>query len=134
MARTSGVNLTPNPPTHDDACGAHEHPPRVPVDLGASDEDFERAAAIFRAAGDVARLRLLARLAAGEWCVSELAEAADAGLSTVSQQLRLLRAEKLVTRRRAGKHIFYSLADEHVLDLVRSALSHAAEPHPRKAT
>ncbi|RYE84968.1 MAG: transcriptional regulator [Myxococcales bacterium] len=84
---------------------------------------------MFRAVGDVARLKLLARLADGEWCVSELALAADVGLSTVSQQLRLLRAERLVARRRDGKHIHYRLADDHVRDLVLSALSHAAEDH-----
>jgi ArsR family transcriptional regulator, lead/cadmium/zinc/bismuth-responsive transcriptional repressor len=94
-----------------------------------TDEQLERAAAIFRAAGDLSRLRLLQRLSEGEWCVTELAEAAGVGLSTVSQQLRLLRAERIVSRRRAGKHIFYSLADAHVSDLIESAIEHAAEPH-----
>jgi DNA-binding transcriptional ArsR family regulator len=88
---------------------------------------FERAAALFRAAGDVSRLRLLERLAGGERCVTELAEAAGTGLSSVSQQLRLLRTEHIVTRRRVGKHIYYSLADGHVTDLIRNALEHAAE-------
>lgn len=92
-----------------------------------NEEAFERAAALFRAAGDVSRLKLLERLAEGEWCVTELAEAAETGLSTVSQQLRLLRAERIVTRRRAGKHIYYALADSHVSDLIRNALEHAAE-------
>jgi DNA-binding transcriptional ArsR family regulator len=95
----------------------------------ASEEAFERAAALFRVVADVARLKLLERLAEGEWCVTELADAAGSGLSTVSQQLRLLRSERIVTRRRAGKHIFYSLADAHMRDLVRSALEHASE-HP----
>ncbi len=95
--------------------------------LPVNDEAFERAADFFRAAGDVARLKLLARLADGEWCVSELAEAAGAGLSTVSQQLRLLRLERLVKRRRSGKHLYYSLTDNHIIDLVRAALEHAAE-------
>lgn len=96
-----------------------------------SDEQLERAAAIFRAAGDLSRLKLLSRLCDGEWCVTELAEAAGVGLSTVSQQLRLLRAERIVARRRAGKHIFYSLADAHVIDLIQSAIEHAGEhPHP----
>jgi DNA-binding transcriptional ArsR family regulator len=59
--------------------------------------------------------------------VSELAEAAGVGLSTVSQQLRLLRSAYLVTRRRSGKHVFYPLADKHVADLIHAALDHAAE-------
>ena len=92
-----------------------------------SDEAFERAAGLFRAAGDVSRLKLLERLSDGEWCVTELAEAAGTGLSTVSQQLRLLRAERIVRRRREGKHIYYSLSDRHMSELVRSALEHAAE-------
>jgi DNA-binding transcriptional ArsR family regulator len=100
---------------------------RLRPKLSASEEAFARAAALFRVVADVARLKLLERLAEGEWCVTELAEAAGSGLSTVSQQLRLLRSERIVTRRRAGKHIFYSLADAHMRDLVHSALEHAAE-------
>ena len=108
-------------------CGPEEHARRT-RSASVNDEQLERAAAIFRAAGDISRLKLLHRLSDGEWCVTELAEAANVGLSTVSQQLRLLRAERIVTRRRAGKHIFYSLADAHVSDLIRSAIEHAAEP------
>jgi DNA-binding transcriptional ArsR family regulator len=93
----------------------------------AREEAFERAAAIFRAAGDVSRLRLLAHLAESEWCVSELAEALGEGLSTVSQRLRLLRAEGLVRRRRDGRHIYYTLTDKHVAELIGNALEHARE-------
>ncbi len=103
-------------------CGPHAadrpHFPEV------SDSAFERAAALFRAAGDLARLRLLHRLDAGECCVTELA----AKLSTLSQQLRVLHAERIVKRRREGKHIYYSLADDHVRELIRAALDHAGEP------
>jgi len=103
----------------------HTHPPRPATPI--SEATFERAAAIFRAAGDVSRLRLLERLSQGEWCVSELAEAAQVGMSTVSQQLRLLRSERLIARRRAGKHIYYRLADAHIMELLRGALEHAKE-------
>ena len=113
----------------EDVCGPEEHARRARLNV-LNDDQLERAAAIFRAAGDISRLKLLHRLSDGEWCVTELAEAAGVGLSTVSQQLRLLRAERIVTRRRAGKHIFYSLADSHVSDLIHSAIEHAAEPHP----
>jgi DNA-binding transcriptional ArsR family regulator len=112
-------------------CGPEEHARRG-RNIVISDDQLERAAAIFRAAGDISRLKLLHRLSDGEWCVTELAEAANVGLSTVSQQLRLLRAERIVARRRAGKHIFYSLADSHVTDLIRSAIEHASEPHTHK--
>jgi len=109
-------------------CGPEEHARRARTST-VSDDQLERAASIFRAAGDPSRLKLLYRLCDGEWCVTELADAAGVGLSTVSQQLRLLRAERIVARRRAGKHIFYSLADSHVSDLIMSAIEHAAEGH-----
>jgi DNA-binding transcriptional ArsR family regulator len=110
-----------------DGADTHAHPPRRPRARYTATA-FERAASLFRAAGDLERLRLLERLAEGEWCVSELAAAGQDELSTVSQRLRLLRAEGLVARRRDGKHIYYSLADRHVAELIDSALQHASEP------
>src|SRR5580692_9130928 len=111
-------------------CEPAEHDRRVSSAPSVSDLAYERAASFFRAAGDVARLRLLTRLADGEWCVTELAQAAHVALPTVSQQLRLLRAEGLVTRRRVAKHVYYALADGHIRDLLRSALEHAVEEPP----
>jgi DNA-binding transcriptional ArsR family regulator len=91
------------------------------------DTAFARAAALFRAAGDVSRLRLLHTLSRSKWCVSDLAHNQGTKLSTLSQQLRLLYAERIVERRRDGKYIYYRLADKHVLDLVTTALEHAAK-------
>ena len=113
-------------PALEPGCDARDHraaalqPPVGP-------EAMERAAAIFRALGDVPRLRLLALLSQGASCVSELAAAEGVDLSTISQRLRVLRAERLVRRQREGKHINYSLADQHILDLVFNALAHASE-------
>jgi ArsR family transcriptional regulator len=105
----------------------HEHPLRDPAAL-ADVDIVTRGAAIFRAMGDPERLRLLERLAVGgEHCVSELAALSEVGMSTVSQRLRLLRTERLVARRREGKHVYYALADDHVAALIRAALEHAAE-------
>ena len=84
---------------------------------------------MFRALGDPARLRLLAHLAGGEVCVSELAELEDDNLTTVSARLKTLYAVRLVKRRREAKHIYYALSDDHVLQLVESAIEHAAERH-----
>lgn len=109
------------------ACGhdGHQHAGRrVPL---SDDASLEAAARIFRAVADPARLRILEQLEEGEMCVTDLAALSAAGLSTVSQQLRVLRAERLVSRRRQGKHIFYALADEHIADIVRSVLDHVKE-------
>ncbi len=88
---------------------------------------FDRAARLFFALGDPARLRVLQLLLGGESCVSEIARDSHEELSTVSQRLKLLRSHGLVDRRRQGRHIFYSLVDGHVAELVRSGLAHAAE-------
>jgi DNA-binding transcriptional ArsR family regulator len=98
----------------------------APVESEFTALELDRAASLFRALGDSERLRLLEMLAQKERCVSELAGAVAAGLSTVSQRLKVLRSEQLITRRRAGKHIYYSLADEHIKGLVRNALEHVS--------
>ena len=92
-----------------------------------STEVLERAAAILRAAGEPGRLRLLELLAPGERCVTELAELSGDSLPTVSARLRVLRGERLLARRREGKHQFYALADRHVAELVQGVLEHAGE-------
>jgi ArsR family transcriptional regulator, lead/cadmium/zinc/bismuth-responsive transcriptional repressor len=104
----------------------HRHParswPKLPDRV-----ELERASAMFRALGDPARLRLLARIASREVCVTELAELEDEKLTTVSARLKTLHDVRLVKRRREAKYIYYSLSDTHVLRLVESAMEHAAE-------
>jgi DNA-binding transcriptional ArsR family regulator len=107
------------------SCGPHGPIARARVPIAPA--AFARAASLFRAAGDPARLRLLERLSHGEQCVTELAEEFETKLSTLSQQLRVLRTERIVKQRREGKHVFYSLADEHMQELVTAALEHASE-------
>lgn len=110
-------------------CGVHEHDVRPEGGVfGAG--DFERAGRMLRAAGDASRLRLLEALSRGEMCVTEIAALTGEGLSTVSQRLRLLRGEDLVVRRREGRHVFYSLSDAHVADVILSVLDHAAHRDP----
>jgi ArsR family transcriptional regulator len=88
---------------------------------------LERAAQIFRAMGDGARLRILDVLKQRERCVTEIVAAVGEKFTTVSQRLKLLRSEGLIVRRRDGNHIYYALADRHVVDLILNALAHANE-------
>lgn len=107
-------------------CASHDHPKGRRARL-VSEEALDRAARLFRALGEESRLRIVAALSQGEACVTELAGASEESLSTVSQRLRVLRAENIVVRRRAGKHINYALADAHVTEMVFNALAHASE-------
>jgi ArsR family transcriptional regulator len=98
---------------------------------------LERAARLFRALSDDSRLRILHLLLNREVCVGEVVIALGEKFSTVSQRLRILRTEGLVARRRDGSHIYYTLADAHVKDLVSNALAHANElngPFPKPDT
>lgn len=85
------------------------------------------ASELFATLGEPARLRLLTLFAQGPSCVSEHAEGEREGMSTISQRLKVLRSASLVRRRRQGKHVIDSLADQYVGDLVFNALAHASE-------
>ena len=113
-------------------CRLADHPARERARIRP--EALERASRIFRALGDAPRLRLLELLAGGESCVTEIVQALGEKFSTVSQRLRLLRGEGLVRRRRDGTHLYYALADQHVIDLIHNALAHAAELEDSPAT
>jgi ArsR family transcriptional regulator len=106
-------------------CDIHDH--AVLPSSAHSPDALARAVRLFKALGDEARLRTLEMLMNREACVTELAQAANEPVSTVSHRLRLLRSEGLVARRREGRHIFYTLADQHVLQLIHNALEHAIE-------
>ena len=105
------------------AC-SHDGPARRPA---ADPAALDRAAGFFRAMGDAHRLRILQYLRAGECCVTELVRDLGEKFPTMSQRLRILRTEGLVAGRRVGLHVYYSLADRHVADLLDNALAHAGE-------
>jgi ArsR family transcriptional regulator len=71
-----------------------------------------RACALLKVLGNSDRLLLLCQLTQGEFCVSELEAMLGIQQPTLSQQLGVLREEKLVSTRREGKQIYYSLASK----------------------
>ena len=68
-----------------------------------------RASTLMKALSSETRLMLLCQMNDGERSVSELAQTLDLRASSVSQQLSLLRKDNLVSTRREGQTIFYSL-------------------------
>ena len=81
----------------------------------------------FAVLGDPTRVRLVDALAHGELCVSDLAAVVGLTESAVSHQLRLLRGMRLVRARRAGRLMYYTLDDDHIIELLRLALTHVQE-------
>ena len=78
----------------------------------------------FKVLGARTRVRILMALACSELCVCDLAELLSMTKSAVSHQLRALRQSRLVRYRREGKNVFYSLDDEHVRQVMETALHH----------
>lgn len=82
---------------------------------------------LFKIFGDTTRIKILYALFESELCVCALAELLDVSQSAVSHQLRILKDAELVTRRREGKTIYYSLADEHVRAIIEMGFEHLTE-------
>ena len=87
--------------------------------------EVRRAADALRMLADPTRLSILWALMQGETSVACLAELSGTTPTAVSQHLSKLRLAGLVTNRRERNFIFYGLADQHIGELVRQALSHA---------
>ena len=92
------------------------------------DKTVERLSRLFSAFADPTRLKILHALnVIDELCVCDLAALSDLSVSAVSHQLRLLRDRELVHARRDGRMVYYSLADEHVSQLMAIGAEHANE-------
>ncbi len=111
---------------------------RASVVAGASSEQAARAApvsaptarrmaVVFKSLSDPTRLRIISLVAEQEFCVTDLVAALKMEQSTISHQLRDMREAGWVRYRREGRHVFYSLDDEHVRDLYRQALAHIGQ-------
>ena len=88
-------------------------------------DEVRRAADALRMLADPTRLNILWALMQGETSVACLAELAGTSPTAVSQHLSKLRLAGLVANRREGTFVYYTLADDHIGEMVREALSHA---------
>ena len=92
--------------------------------------DGSRAVAdLFAVLADPSRTRILHLLAISEHelCVCDMALVLGMSVSALSHQLRALRDRGAVSRRKAGRIVYYRLVDDHVRRLVLDAAVHVAE-------
>ena len=92
-----------------------------PAAMNSSDSmsrQAKGAAALLKAMSHQGRLMILCHLSDGEKSVTELEDLLGARQAAVSQQLARLRQDGLVTTRRDGKAIFYSIADPRAAQLM----------------
>ena len=121
-----------------DACDVfHLDPAKVSALKGTllADDAVASLAETFRVLGDATRVRILDAISRSELCVCDLARLLGLSESAVSHQLRLLRGMRLARPRRAGRMVFYTLDDQHIVRLFEQGLEHVAESgraRPRK--
>ncbi len=89
--------------------------------------DCPGIAELFKALADETRTRILSLLQSGELCVCQIAGSMEMSLPAVSHHLRLLKMMRLVSARRDGRQVYYTLLDQHVADLIRIAREHLHE-------
>jgi ArsR family transcriptional regulator len=77
--------------------------------------------------GDSTRLKIMNALFVHELCVSDLAALLQMSTSAVSHQLSNLKKTKMVTTKKIGKLVYYSMADEHIENIYRMAQEHIHE-------
>lgn len=93
----------------------------------AQEELIFELADFYKIFGDTTRIKILSALDKSELCVCDIAALLNMSISAVSHQLKILRESELVTTSRDGKVVYYSLADDHVREIIECGLEHIVE-------
>ena len=91
------------------------------------EEELIDLAELFRVFGDSTRIKILYILFQGEKNVTEICTELEMNQSAISHQLKILKTSKLIKARRAGKAMYYSLADDHVKTIIAMGKEHIEE-------
>ncbi len=107
-------------------CVNKEHSKRVnEVKLKMpSAEGIESVANAFKIIGEPSRLKIILALMEGELCVYHIVEICGGTQSNVSHQLRILKDNKIIKSRKEGQNVLYSIADEHVMQIIKMSEEH----------
>ncbi len=88
---------------------------------------FAQLGSLYKAFADPTRVKILWALKEESLCVCDLAALLNMTASAVSHQLKVLRLSSLVRYERKGKIVYYSLADDHVTEILACGFSHINE-------
>lgn len=109
-----------------------KHLGQICIGPSLSREEIDRINKVLRKSDDLSERIKLHSLLSGETrfklvkilcelkelCVCDMAEILDMSISAVSHQLRIFRKEKIVTTRREGQTIYYSLQNKEISKLL----------------
>ncbi len=91
------------------------------------EEKLYDLADFFKVFGDSTRIKILWALDREDMCVCDLAVLLGMTKSAISHQLKTLRQARLVKYRKKGKVVIYSLADDHVKNILEVGFEHIGE-------
>ncbi len=91
------------------------------------EEHILEIANFFKVFGDSTRLKILFLLQRGELPVLTIAHSLCMQQSTISQQLKLLKASRLIQSRKEGRSIYYRLNDDHIERILALGVEHYEE-------
>lgn len=91
------------------------------------EKDYDDMSKIFDMFGDSTRLKIMNALFTSELCVNDLSALLEMSKSAISHQLSSLKKTNLVTSKKVGKNVYYSMADEHIKNIYKMAYEHIKE-------
>jgi DNA-binding transcriptional ArsR family regulator len=116
--------------SNDDMCevfASHEDAVNRVKERMPSQEEYVDLSEFFKIFSNPTRLKIISLLAVDDLCVCDICEALDLNQTTVSNQLRILRANNIVKYQKEGKMARYSLTDLHIEMIYKVGLEHILE-------
>lgn len=114
----------------DDICevfDSHEDSVNRVKERMQSEDEYSELSEFFKIFGNPTRLKIISLLTIEDLCVCDLCEALQLNQTTVSNQLRILRANNIVKYKKEGKMARYSLRDLHIEMIYKIGLEHILE-------
>ena len=114
----------------DDTCDItilNKKPIRRAKEQLMSENTYMELSETFKIFGNPTRLKILSLLSVEDLCVCDICEILNMSQSAVSHQLRTLRSKNLVKYTKEGKQARYSLADKHVVQILKIGIEHVLE-------
>ncbi len=115
---------------NDDVCevfNSHEDAVARVKERMPSEEEYSDLSEFFKIFGNPTRLKIISLLCVEDLCVCDICDALELNQTTVSNQLRILRANNIVKYQKEGKMARYSLTDLHIEMIYKVGLEHILE-------
>ena len=90
------------------------------LEITSMRDSAELVVGVLKSLANTDRLLILCHLAQQELNVSQIEQITDIKQPTLSQQLMMLRKSDVVTTRRDGKRIYYSIKDANLVEVLNT--------------